>query len=120
MIPSRSMSSQVIVTHRVPGFHFWPGADGDVSYQANRHRHQFLFVVAWDVARDDMDVEFHTAQNWIRKTFEANTDFGAKSCEMIAKDLAMRLAEAGHKHPAWIEVCEDGEVGLRVRVEFDI
>ena len=115
MIPSQTMQSEVIVTHRVPGFHFWPGAEGDVSYLANRHRHQFLFVVAWDVTHDDRDIEFHTAQAWLRDTYQANADFGAKSCEMIAKDLAAKIAEAGHKHPSWIEVWEDEENGAKVR-----
>src|SRR5688572_5193132 len=108
------MVSHVIVTHRVPGFHFYPSADGEVSYLANRHRHLFFLVVAWQVNHLDRDVEFHTAQDWIRKAFPEPVDFGAKSCEMIAKMLAEQLVEAGHRVPAWVEVWEDQECGARV------
>lgn len=70
--------------------------------------------MAWNVGHDDWDNEFHAMQTWIRKTFEPNIDFGAKSCEMIAKDLCIKLEDAGHRIPNWIEVWEDHEVGARV------
>lgn len=108
------VKSTVIVTHRTPGFHYWPGAAGDVSYLAHRHRHLFLMVVGWPVEHDDRDVEFHTAQKWIADSYKANHDFGAMSCEMIAKELWEKLILAGYPTPKWIEVWEDSECGARV------
>lgn len=106
--------STVLVTHRIPGFHCWPNAPGEVAYLSNTHRHLFLMIAAWKVGHDDRDVEFHTAQAWMRKVYAPNTDFGAQSCEMIAKDMFTKLTEAGHRAPAWIEIWEDGEAGAKV------
>jgi hypothetical protein len=107
----------VIVSHRVPGFHFWPSAPDEVSYLNNLHRHLFLILVAWKVTHNDRQVEFHTAQSWIRTLYSEPQNFGPKSCEMIAQDLNNELKSAGHPPPAWIEVWEDGESGARVEFQ---
>jgi len=104
----------VMVTHRLPGFHCWPGAPKAVEYLAFPHRHLFLIIVAWRVGHPDRDVEFHTAQGWIRELYQPNHDFGARSCEMIAKDIRDGLVGRGFKSPAWVEVHEDEENGSRV------
>lgn len=111
------MKQQVIVTHRVHGFHFFPNAPDEVSYLQNRHRHLFFMTVAWNVTNANREVEFHIAQSWLKKEFTDPQDFGARSCEMIAKLLYDKLTEAGHPVPAWIEVWEDEENGSRI--EFD-
>lgn len=99
-----------VVTHRIPGFHFAPQVEGsDRTYLANRHRHMFMLIVGWKG-----NVEFHEAQDWLRAKYEPNTDFGGRTCEAIAKDIGVGMAEAGHCHPAWVEVWEDGENGSRV------
>jgi len=111
------MQTQVIVTHRIAGFHFWPDAPDEVAYLKSLHRHLFMFVVAWKVGHDDRDVEFHTAQKWIREAYDEPKNFGAMSCEMISKDLWSKLVDAGHAAPAWVEVWEDEECGARVEFQ---
>jgi hypothetical protein len=111
------ISSTVIVSHRVVGFHHWSGAPDEVAYLRNLHRHLFLFLVAWPVHHDNRQIEFHTAQAWIKKLYDEPMHFGASSCEMLAHQLYDGLRNAGHPAPCWIEVWEDQENGARV--EFD-
>lgn len=112
------MRSLVIVRHDLVGFHRWPAAPTEVEYLAAEHRHLFKVVVAWQVHHQDRQIEFHTAQNWVRYQYgEGPRRFGAMSCEMIGADLAKKLVEAGHPQPEWVEVWEDGECGARI--EFD-
>lgn len=115
------MTSTVIVQHRAPGFHYYPGAQGtEVAFLANRHRHLFLFVVGWKVDGLDRDIEFFIAQKWLREAYPADghgIDFGAKSCEMIAKEIAEKLQFKGHPAPSFVEVWEDEENGGRVDFE---
>lgn len=110
-------TTEVIVVLRIPGFHRWPNAfavNPDVAYLQDRHRHLFTFKVAWPVTHDDRDVEFHTAQGWVRDCYNEVHDFGPRSCEMIAKELHYMLTEGGRPSPSWIEVWEDDECGSRV------
>ncbi len=106
-----------VITHRAPGFHNWPEAPDEVGYLSYPHRHMFMFVVGFAVRHDDREVEFHTAQSWLRDAIHDNVDYGARSCEMIAKDLARELVVAEHPHPTFVEVWEDGEHGARVDFE---
>lgn len=107
--------TRVIITHRVPGFHCWPEAPDSVDYLSARHRHLFLLVVGWTVTDDDRQVEFHTAQDWVRKSFAEVQDFGHRSCEMIAKGLYEDLKACDEVPlPSFIEVWEDEECGARV------
>ncbi len=106
----------VIVSHQVPGFHHWPGAPDDVAYLRYMHRHLFLIVVGWKVSHDNRDVEFHTAQDWIRKEYPTPTNFGSRSCEQLAKELGTKLIEAGLPAPTFVEFWEDGEFGARVEL----
>lgn len=110
-------TTEVMITLRIPGFHRWPDAgvaNPDVHYLQARHRHLFLFKVAWMVSHDDRDVEFHTAQEWVRGCYNEVHEFGNRSCEMIAKELHHMLVEGGRPAPYWIEVWEDEECGARV------
>jgi hypothetical protein len=111
-----AQKTMVMVTHRVPGFHYWPGAPDEVSYLAHRHRHLFMVIVSVTVGHDNREVEFHTLQGDVRSQFSDNMDFGARSCEMIAKDLIGKLEASGYR-VAWAEVWEDGENGARVEVK---
>lgn len=106
-----------IITHRAPGFHHWPNAPGEVGYLSHPHRHMFMYVAGFVVQHDDRDVEFHTVQAWLRDLINDNHDFGAMSCEMIAKWVSSQLVGAGHRPPSFVEVWEDGEHGARVEFE---
>lgn len=109
----RVRSTQVVVTHRVSGFHYWPGAPDETSYLRHRHRHLFMLVVGFEVLGHNREVEFHAAQATIRGMYEDPHDFGSKSCEMIAKELGEWLGRVDMP-PAFVEVWEDEENGARV------
>lgn len=111
------VKSTIIVTHRVTGFHFWPDAPEARGYLSHRHRHQFLIIVGHAVAHDDRAIEFHDLQDAVRGLFSKEVmDFGAKSCEMIAKDIAGGLRLLNYR-PAWVECWEDEENGARIEFE---
>lgn len=118
----------VIVAVRVVGFHHWPDAPPEVGYLKDDHRHIFTVRVEWPVGHDDRDVEFHTAQRWMLAALaqlvgHAPHDvagpfrFGARSCEMVARELLTRLNGTLHPVPSAAEVWEDDECGARVEQE---
>lgn len=104
---------------QVEGTHCWPSCPFDeVAYLRDPHRHVFHIKAYKHVTHDDRDVEFimlkHQIQNSLRLGYW-NEDqklhvFGAKSCEMIAKELIFNF----HLHMC--EVNEDGENGAIVEV----
>ena len=110
------MRTSVIVTHKQVGFHHWPNAPKEVDYLRHPHRHEFTIKVCVQVLHSDREVEFHTLQREIRALFRTEHDFGASSCEHIAKDMVDQLYDAGYR-PEWVEVWEDGENGARVEVD---
>jgi hypothetical protein len=108
------MTTTVIATHRVKGFHYWPNAPDEVAYLRALHRHEFMFIVGWKVGHDDRQVEYHTAQAWMKSFFVEPQNFGARSCETLCKDMFVSLELAGHPKPSFIECWEDEENGSRV------
>jgi hypothetical protein len=115
-------SRAVIATVDVVGFHCWPDAPDAVLYLAERHRHVFKIRCEFNVMGEDRDIEFHTAQGWIRAALKNGwgdpCNFGALSCEGIARELNVLLERRPGKDAGrWaqaIEVWEDGENGARV------
>ncbi len=113
------MKSKIIVTFDVEGLHNWPLAFAHSSefYLMHEHRHVFKVRVEKVVNHDDRDVEFISAKRAFTELFRSLGEkdsrnglinFGAKSCEIMAKTLlGMTEAEA-------VEVHEDGENGARV------
>ena len=116
------MIASVIVTVSVIGFHAWAGAPSEVSYLASEHRHVFEVRVEFGVSEDDRQVEFHTAQDWVRRALHERwgaglgvaCHFGGLSCEAIARELLVSLAAKGRAMS--VEVWEDGENGGRAAV----
>lgn len=115
------MSATIIVTAAVPGFHYWPRAPLGVAFLGERHRHVFHLRVEIPVRHDDRDVEFFHAQHALAMAVEdlfprlepgLGHEFGANSCEAIARRLLAALPVA-----TACEVWEDGENGARVVVE---
>ena len=105
------------VTFRKAGLHRYPaaGTQGleDVKYLAALHRHLFHFKVSIEVFHDDREIEFHQFLNFVESAVSTN-GLDNKSCEMIADDIALLVAE---KYSAAIrqlrvEVSEDGECGV--------
>ena len=108
------MTTTVFVTLGVEGLHNWPDCDiEEVSFLRATHRHIFGVKCYFPVRHDCRDVEFIVAKrrvtSYLREKYgDGVCDFGAMSCEMIAKDLVERFSLAK------CVVDEDGENGAEV------
>lgn len=119
--------TNVIVRFQMEGFHNFPQAKElfpEVAFLSDRHRHIFHFECEKKVFHDDRDVEFimfkREVMSWLidrygthhnqfdLPPFSYPLEFGAMSCEMIARELLQRFD---------LEVCivsEDGENAAKV------
>ena len=122
---------QIWVTFRKEGIHCYPAAatdpalntagEYDVSFLANPHRHIFHFRVSIDVFHNDRDIEFIQFKRWLENLYSNNgivsnpvLELDWKSCEMIADDLYIQIAERYPNRAVVIEVSEDGENGCSI------
>jgi hypothetical protein len=122
---------QIWVTFRKEGIHRYPAAatdpalctagEYDVSFLASPHRHIFHFRVSIDVFHNDRDIEFIQFKRWLENLYSANNnnqgsilELDWKSCEMIADDLYLQIAERYPNRNVVIEVSEDGENGCSI------
>jgi hypothetical protein len=116
---------QIWVTFQKEGIHCYPAAatdpqlntagEYDVSFLANPHRHIFHFRVAIDVIHNNRDIEFIQFKRWLESLYGNNIlqlDF--KSCEMMADDLYIQIADRYPGRDVTIEVSEDGENGCSI------
>jgi len=112
----------IFVTFQKEGIHRYPAAatdpalatgdEYDVSFLANPHRHIFHFRVAIDVFHNDRDIEFIQFKRWLENLYkDAILALDYKSCEMIADDLYLQIAQRYPNRCVTIEVSEDGENG---------
>ena len=120
---------KIWVTFRKEGIHRYPAAatdpllcsagEYDVSFLANAHRHIFHFRIWIDVFHNDRDIEFIQFKRWCEGLYSKDIlalDF--KSCEMIADDLYIQIADRYSNRAVWIEVAEDGENGCLIKYEL--
>ena len=120
---------KIWITFRKEGIHRYPAAatdpllctagEYDVSFLANAHRHIFHFRVWIDVFHNDRDIEFIQFKRWCEGLYNKDIlalDF--KSCEMIADDLYIQIADRYPNRAVWIEVAEDGENGCLIKYEL--
>ena len=118
---------KIWVTFRKEGVHRYPAAatdpalctagEYDVSFLANLHRHIFHFRVSIDVFSNDRDIEFIQFKRWLESLYNgSNTvlELDYKSCEMIADDLYIQIADRYPGRNVVIEVSEDGENGCSI------
>ena len=123
---------QIWVTFRKEGIHCYPAAatdpllntagEYDVSFLANPHRHIFHFRVSIDVFHNDRDIEFIQFKRWLENLYSGTGPYNEnrvleldwKSCEMIADDLYIQIAERYPNRNVVIEVSEDGENGCSI------
>ena len=118
---------QIWVTFQKEGIHCYPAAatdpklntagEYDVSFLANLHRHMFHFRVSIDVFSNDRDIEFIQFKRWLESLYNgSNTvlELDYKSCEMIADDLYIQIADRYPGRAVVIEVSEDGENGCSI------
>lgn len=120
---------KIWVTFRKEGIHRYPAADSDpqlatgdeydVSFLAVPHRHIFHFRVWIDVFHNDRDIEFIQFKRWLENLYSTGTlKLDYKSCEMIADDIYIKIAERYANRAVWIEVAEDGENGCLIKYEL--
>ena len=92
------MKTNVIAKLEIEGLHNWPAADKvfpEVGFLSHMHRHKWFITAKKEVHHDDRDVEFIMFKRDIIEyleheyfNFESRThEFGAKSCEMLAKEI---------------------------------
>ena len=123
----KAAQKKVWVTFQKEGIHCFPAAatdpklntgdEYDVSFLASPHRHIFHFRVCIDVYHDDRELEFIQFKRWLENLYASSNgvlELNYKSCEMIADDLYLKIAEKYPNRDVWIEVSEDGENGCYV------
>lgn len=115
------------VTFQKEGIHRYPAAETDpqlatgdkydVSFLAFPHRHIFHFRVWIDVFHNDRDIEFIQFKRWLEELYNGNQatlQLDYKSCEMIADDLYVQIANRYPNRCIIIDVSEDGENGCSI------
>ena len=120
---------KIWVTFNKEGIHKYPAAltdpqlatgdEYDVSFLGYPHRHTFHFRVWIDVFHTDRDIEFIQFKRWLENLYSSTQGailkLDYKSCEMIADDLYLQIANRYPGRNVWIEVAEDGENGCLVK-----
>jgi len=120
---------KIWVTFRKEGIHRYPAAavredlnttdEYDVTFLSYPHRHIFHFRVWIDVVHNDRDIEFIQFKRWLENLYATSIlKLEWKSCEMIADDLYIQIAERYPDRAVWIEVAEDGENGCLIKYEL--
>ena len=117
---------QIWVTFCKEGIHKYPAALtdpalADVQFLGYPHRHQFHFRVWIDVFHNDRDLEFIQFKRWCESLYNSDNSvlsLDHKSCEMMADDLYIQIAQHYPGRVVHIEVAEDGENGALIRYEL--
>lgn len=97
----------------------------DPSFLSNTHRHVFHFRVWIDVRGSDIEpIRF---KQWIKSLYQPSgsvqhndlsfLNLNNKSCEELADDLYLQIADKYLDRAVWIEVAEDGENGCLIKYE---
>jgi len=110
---------QIWVTFQKEGIHKYPAALedpslADVSFLGYPHRHIFHFRVSIDVFHNDRDIEFIQFKRWLEGLYNGRNsilELDYNSCEMIADDLYVQIANRYPNRCVTIEVSEDNENG---------
>jgi hypothetical protein len=123
----QAANRKIWVTFRKEGIHCYPAAatdpmlctagEYDVSFLASPHRHIFHFRVSIDVFHSDRDIEFIQFKRWCESLYSGSSavlELDWKSCEMIADDLYLQIADRYPGRAIEIEVSEDGENGCTI------
>ena len=127
---------KIWVTFRKEGIHRYPAAadnpalrtsdEYDVTFLSYPHRHIFHFRVWIDVFHNDRDIEFIQFKRWLENLYSGTGPYNEgrvleldwKSCEMIADDIYIKIADRYPNRAVWIEVAEDGENGCLIKYEL--
>ena len=117
---------KIWVRFQKEGIHKYPAALtephlADVQFLGYPHRHMFHFRVWIDVFHNDRDVEFIQFKRWCESLYNSDNSvlsLDYKSCEMIADDLYIQIANRYPGRVVHIEVSEDGENGALIKYEL--
>ena len=110
------------VTFTREGIHKYPeaatdpllatGDEYDVSFLASPHRHIFHFKIFITVEHSNRAIEFIQFKRCLENLYKDNTlQLDYRSCEMIAEDLYLQIANKYPSRDVKIEVSEDNENG---------
>jgi hypothetical protein len=113
---------KIWVTFQKEGIHKYPAALEeprlqDVSFLGYPHRHIFHFRVSIDVYHNDRDIEFIQFKRWLESLYTGEQNclsLEYKSCEMMADDLYLRIADRYPNRNVIINVSEDNENGCEI------
>ena len=118
---------QIWVTFQKEGIHCYPAAATDpqlatgdyydVSFLGYPHRHIFHFRISIDVYHNDRDIEFIQFKRWLEQLYSGEQNIlqlDYKSCEMIADDLYIQIANRYPGRNVTISVSEDNENGCTI------
>ena len=116
---------RIWVTFQKEGIHCYPAAatdpalktgdEYDVSFLGAPHRHIFHFRVWIDVVHNDRDIEFIQFKRWLESLYSDSTlNLDYKSCEMIADDLYVQIANRYPERNVTMSVSEDNENGCTI------
>lgn len=124
---SHEAKRMIFVTFQKEGIHKYPAAltdpllatgdKYDVSFLGYSHRHIFHFRIWIDVFHNDRDIEFIQFKRWLQELYNGNQavlQLDYKSCEMIADDLYVQIANKYPNRCVIIEVSEDNENGCSI------
>ena len=111
--------TNIIIRFQLDGMHNFTKAAvlfPEAAFLADRHRHMFHFELYKQVNHDDRDVEFicfkRDVMNYLTDKYSDNykrtLEFGAMSCEMIAREL-LEYFDCER-----VSVFEDGENGAEI------
>jgi len=116
------MQTNIIVKLAIDGLHSWPDARQifpEVGFLSDDHRHMFHITLKKKVTHSDRDIEFimfkrdvmdYLNMRYYRSDYRSHY-FGAKSCEMIARELLEKF------ECEYVSVFEDDENGAECIVD---
>jgi hypothetical protein len=118
---------QIWVTFQKEGIHKYPAALEeprlqDVSFLGYPHRHIFHFRVSIDVYHNDRDIEFIQFKRWLESLYSGQQNclrLDYKSCEMMADELYLRIADRYPNRNVVINVSEDNENGCEIHYNLN-
>ena len=111
------MKTTVEIQFEIEGFHHYPNAPQKVNFLSHNHRHTFKIKAGYfvtDLNREkEIFIEREYIKEYLTEAFGSPCEFGAMSCEMIAKEI---LEYGQPEQMIWCEVWEEKTGGARVEV----
>lgn len=109
--------THVVIDFEVEGFHHYPNAPKKVEFLSQNHRHLFQVKVHYEVKdlnrEKEIFIQTDELKFYLQEAYGTPCQFGAMSCEMIAKEL---LEFSNPDGAVKVEVYEDGKGGATVEV----